>query len=32
LSSPPQSRGAYFTTDSGKVWISVNLMQESPNV
>lgn len=28
LSSPPQSRGAYFRTATGKVWISVNLAVE----
>lgn len=28
LSSPPQSRGAYIQTASGKVWVSVNLEPE----
>jgi methionyl-tRNA formyltransferase len=29
LSSPPQSRGAYFTTVSGRVWISVDMQPEA---
>jgi methionyl-tRNA formyltransferase len=29
LSSPPQSRGAYFESASGKVWVSVSLEPES---
>lgn len=28
LSSPPQSRGAYFQTATGKVWVSVSLERE----
>jgi methionyl-tRNA formyltransferase len=29
LSSPPQSRGAYFKTDFGRVWISVDMQPEA---
>jgi methionyl-tRNA formyltransferase len=29
LSSPPQSRGAYFKTASGRVWVSVDMQWEA---